>query len=269
MKLYLSSTLCWAYPVQDVIRIAEVLDFDGVEVWAEQVWYHESSPETILKAADESNIELSLHAASWDVNICAFNEHIHTQGLMEIEKSLRLAKRIGAVNVTVHPGRHSLHNQWPEKHYALLLKNLSYLATKAEKLGLVLSIEQMEPIRKEMITNPESMNKLLDCLPDSVMTTFDIAHVPLEEKPESYYHRMNRINKIHLSDATGTNFHVALGTGELELEKIMAELNKTDLPVVIEGFENHRFLSLLQQNIFFLQKFNLLRRKELEYLSYE
>ncbi|WP_186580134.1 sugar phosphate isomerase/epimerase family protein [Aquibacillus kalidii] len=269
MRLYLSSSLCWAYPLPDVIKLAKLFHFDGVEVWAEHVWHYQTSVNSILHAKEEYNIELSLHAASWDLNISAINEGIRKQSIQEIENSMMLAKQLEATNVTIHPGRRTLANQWLDKHEQLLIENLQMLAYKAEQLNVTLSIEQMEAIKKEFITSPKPLNGLLEQLPDSIQTTFDIAHVPLSESPEAYFHQINRINKIHISDATHQIYHVPLGTGLVKLDPILRILRDTDLPVVVEGFESNRSLSMLQQNVNYLDHKNLRRRENVENLSYE
>ncbi|MDL4842676.1 sugar phosphate isomerase/epimerase family protein [Aquibacillus rhizosphaerae] len=267
MKLYLSSTLCWAYPVNDVIKIAKLFNFDGVEVWAEHVWKYQTSIESILDATQSNDIELSLHAASWDLNLCALNEGIQKQSINEIENSLILAQKLGATNVTIHPGKRTLHNYWLEEHEQVLKSNLAYLARKACDFGVILSIEQMKHIKKEFITRPDKINHLIKALPDTVMTTFNIAHVPLDEHPEIYYEQIKRINKVHLSDATQTQYHVPLGTGLIQLEPILTLLNNTNLPVVIEGFENDRLLTHLQSNLKYLHQNKLFRKRSVESLG--
>lgn len=259
MKVYLSSTLCWAYPVNDVFKIAKLFGFDGIEIWAEHVWWYHTNFDSILKAKEDNDMEVSLHASSWDVNISAINEGIQRQSVMEIEKSIYLAAQIGASNITIHPGKETLHNTWTDQHEKMLHNNLKYLAKKAEEQNVILSIEQMENVSKEFINTPTRINNLVDQLPNSISTTFDIAHVPLNEKPEDYYHAMNRINKIHLSDSTHSNYHVPLGSGNIQLDPIIAELTESNLPVVIEGFDHDKSLSRLQANVSYLETTNLLR----------
>ncbi|UFU00115.1 sugar phosphate isomerase/epimerase [Radiobacillus kanasensis] len=268
MRLFVSSSLCWAYPPDDVIKLANQFHFDGVEIWAEHVWHYHTSIDSILQAKEDYDIELSLHAASWDLNLSAINEGIRMQSIYEIEKSMILAKEIGATNVTIHPGRYTLTNEWIDKHKEIFIHNLQILAEKADQLEVTLSLELMEPLKKEFITEPASMNQILEHLPENVQTTFDVAHVPLSKKPLDYFHRMNRINKVHISDSTDQIYHVPLGTGSIDLHPILEELVYSDLPIVVEGFENDRSLAKLQQNLSYLNKKSLLRRKTIEDISH-
>lgn len=252
MKLYLASSLCWAYPVDDVIKIAKSFNFDGVEIWAEHVWHYQTAIDSILKVTEETDLELSLHAASWDLNLCSINEGIRKQSVNEIEKSIQLGHQLSAKNITIHPGKYSLQNEFQEKAQENLIKNIAYLENQAQKLGVTLSLEQMEPIKKEFITTPHATNRLLESLPESVKVTFDIAHVPLSSSPEEYYHELKRINKVHISDSTKTHYHVAIGSGDIQLETIVKELKDTNLPVVLEGFENNFSLKLIKENMHYL-----------------
>lgn len=61
----------WTYPVEAAILIARQYGFSGMEVWAEQVWLHRSHAKEIRDAAKRTNIKLTLHAASWDLNLCS------------------------------------------------------------------------------------------------------------------------------------------------------------------------------------------------------
>lgn len=250
--MYLSSTLCWSDEVDEVIRLANQLGFAGVEVWAEQVWQHGTDESVIVKASARYKQKLTLHAASWDLNLCALNKQVRQQSIHEIEQSIGLASRIGALNVTVHPGRQTL-SGLSDLHWKWLVESFSFLAERAEQLGVTLSIELMEHIPKEFITTPDTINHLLSELSPLVMTTFDIAHVPLNEDILDYFKRINRVSKIHCSDSVAGRYHVPLGKGNLPLHLIWPVLETADVPVVLEGFDLSPSHEILRADLDFLQ----------------
>ncbi|RYM00263.1 sugar phosphate isomerase/epimerase [Sporolactobacillus sp. THM7-7] len=252
MKLFLSSTLCWSDPVDKVIQIADRYGFAGVEIWAEQVWHHQTEPEEILRANDPIHLELTFHAASWDLNLCALNEGIRNQSVTEIEKSMRLASRIGAENVTIHPGRVTL-PAFRDWHHSIMVDRLTYLAGRAEELHVTISVEMMEHIKKELIVTPYMMNRLLNDLPETIRTTFDMAHVPLDQHVIDYFRHTERINKIHMSDAKLGQYHVPLGQGVLPIQKILSQLRTTRLPVILEGLDTDPAHPALLANCRYLQ----------------
>ncbi|UFT99706.1 sugar phosphate isomerase/epimerase [Radiobacillus kanasensis] len=255
MNLYLSSTLCWAYPINDVLRIAKQLEYSGVEVWAEQVWYHDTTIESIIQTNQICGIDISLHAANWDLNITSLNKGIQKQSIREIEKSIVLAQQIGANSVTIHPGKMTLESDWLDYHYQLLIENLQHLAQFSNQAGVELSLELMEPKEKEMIMSPEQINRLLEELPSNVSTTFDAAHVPITEDILDYFKRTNRINKVHVSDSNEYVNHLPLGTGSANIDPFLEELLSFRSPVVIEGFENNKSLYSLLTNTKYLKHF--------------
>lgn len=252
--LYVSSTLMWSYPVEAAILIARQYGFEGMEVWAEHVWMHQSSTKEIQDAARRCGMKLSLHAASWDLNLCSLNRGIRQQSIQEVKRSLALASEIGARSVTIHPGKVTLSDRNRSWHEPILIESLNELACEATKRDRVLSIKHIEPLPKEMIVTPDDLNRLRASLEYPTTATFDIAHVPLSCSPAQFYRELEGIDKIHMSDATATKLHIPLGTGDIDLPAIWPLIWEQDRPIVVEGFDDSRALSMLRQNLLYLQQ---------------
>lgn len=251
--LFVSSTLMWTYPVEAAILIARQYGFAGMEVWAEHVWFHQSNVKEIRDAAKRTNTRLTLHAASWDLNLCSLNHGIRKQSVKEVIRSLDLAKEIGANSVTIHPGRVTLSPKSRGWHEPILIESLNVLAREAQERGLVLSIEHIEPLPKEMVVTPDELNRLRAVLDYPTTATFDIAHVPLTSSLAQFYQELEGVDKIHVSDATATKLHVPLGTGSIDLDVIWPLLWESQKPIILEGWDDSRELSLLKQNLLYLE----------------
>lgn len=254
--LYVSSTLMWAYPVEAALLIARQYGFRGMEVWAEHVWFHQSDVREIREAAKRAGVKLTLHAASWDLNLCSLNQGIRQQSIREVIRSLDLAGELGASSVTIHPGRVTLsprHRRW---HEPVLIESLNILAKEAMKRGLALSIEHIEPLPKELVVTPMELNRLRAALDYPTTATFDIAHVPLTSSLSEFYRELDDIDKIHVSDATSSKLHLPLGTGSIDLDEIWPLLWEKERPIVVEGLDDSRELGLLKQNMLYLQQSN-------------
>ncbi|KGX86776.1 sugar phosphate isomerase/epimerase family protein [Pontibacillus litoralis] len=254
MNLYISSTLMWSYPVDEVIRLASGLGVAGVEVWAEHVWLHHTCTEKIIAAKEETGLDVTLHAASWDLNLCSLNEGTRIQSVTEIKKSMYLAKKIGANNVTFHPGRLTLKSEWIKWHLDQLQQSIIRLLQLGDELNITLSLELMEEKDKELLTTAEQMNAFLQHLPSSLKTTFDIAHVPFSRNILQQFKELERINKVHISDSTSKVYHVPLGKGELAITPILNELANETYPIVIEGYDDSTELNILKENMRFLRE---------------
>ncbi|WP_312114631.1 sugar phosphate isomerase/epimerase family protein [Brevibacillus reuszeri] len=251
--LYVSSTLMWAYPVEAAILIARQYGFSGMEVWAEHVWFHQSNAREIQQAAKRVGMKLTLHAASWDLNLCSLNHGIRQQSIAEVNRSIALAAEIGAKSVTIHPGRFTLTSKNRGMHESLLIESVNELAHEAQRQDCILSIEHIEPLPKEMIVTPQDLNRLRAALAYPTTATFDIAHVPLSCSLTQFYRELEGVDKIHVSDATAFKLHVPLGTGEIDLEAIWPLLFEKERPVVVEGFDDARDLGVLKKNLLYLQ----------------
>ncbi|WP_026074332.1 sugar phosphate isomerase/epimerase family protein [Brevibacillus massiliensis] len=250
---YVSSTLMWSYPVEEAILIAKQHGFQGVEIWAEHVWFHQSDAAKIKQVAARENMSLTLHAASWDLNLCSLNQGIREQSVAEITKSFILAAQLGARNVTIHPGRVTLSQSWKGWHMDILTQKLNTLAKEAGKLGLDLSIEHIEPIKKEFIVTPADMNELTARIAYPVSTTFDVAHVPLTYPLVDFYRELRWISKVHISDATVNQLHLPLGQGDVALQSILPVIMEKETIIVVEGIDFSKETEDLKQSAKYLQ----------------
>ncbi|WAA12768.1 sugar phosphate isomerase/epimerase family protein [Fervidibacillus halotolerans] len=254
INLRFASTLAWAFPIDQVIRMASECHFVGVEVWAEHVWKYETNTKTIREVKEETNMLLTMHAASWDLNISALNNGIRKQSVQEIIRSIELASQIGADNITFHPGKLTISNSERSIHEALLFESLEELARKAKQEGVTLSLEMMEREKKEFIHHPKALKKVIDPFYPQIQSTFDVAHIPLHENIFSIWKGMPTVNKIHISDATDEKLHLPLGDGDIHFETLMKFLSFESIPVIIEGFDDSNDLNVLKKNIQFIQR---------------
>lgn len=258
MKVYASSTLFWGCEFEDICRTVAELQLEGIELWAEQVWYQKWAVNEMDRLIKQYDLKTTLHAASWDLNLCSLNQGIYVQSIKEIERSFALAASLRAYNVTVHPGRRTLTQEWIAWHRHRMEAALTIIEELAQLYDIVVSLELMEPADREFVFLPQVMNEIVEPFSESIMTTFDAAHTPLQSSPLLYYKELDRVNKIHLSDAAPNRYHLQLGKGELAIEPLLKELESRDLPVVLEGYDpaaNHR---LIHGHVAYLKSFNIL-----------
>lgn len=237
MNLYASTTLLWSKPVPEALQTIAEFGLNGAEIWSDQIDFHGTSIKEIQRRQKELPLSYTFHAPSWDINQISLNRGVRERSFGEIERSFEQAARLNTKNVTVHPGRLSLPNHWCAWHQEQQLIASRKLIGFANNYGVTLSLELMEQKPKELIDSPEKMITLLAAIGPSVKTTFDVAHIPLHKDVIEAYQATNRIGTIHLSDATKTTYHVALGDGEIDLDPIIELLIRTPLPIVLEGMD--------------------------------
>ncbi|WP_062051346.1 sugar phosphate isomerase/epimerase [Bacillus sp. JCM 19034] len=255
MKLYASSTLLWGKCIHDIGAMVSHESLDGIELWAEQIWHSKMNVRDIKRVLKKYNLEVSFHAASWDLNICSLNEGIRKQSIDEVIRSFALAASIGATNVTVHPGKRTLSKDWTLWHIRMLEESLDVLEEAAATYGITLSLELMENEKKEFVTSAQQMTPFIFNRSEHVQTTFDAAHIALNKNIVEEFQQMIRVNKIHLSDSTASIYHVALGEGDLDLEPFLTLIKGVELPVVLEGYDTSEDCTLLKKHVQYMEAF--------------
>ena len=260
LKWYGASTLLWGSSFTRICERIRDANLQGVELWAEQFWHQAFVVSDVLEKSRNNNLDISLHAASWDLNISSLNEGIREQSIREIERSIELAYALNVESITIHPGRLTLNEEWKTWHMDCLQQSLDRLEKIAQRAGITLSIELMEFAKKEFVTSPNLLNELVDHRSKYVTTTFDVAHIPLTQSPMELLQQLNRVDKVHISDSTAKKFHVPLGEGAIDIMNVMPLIERLDVPLVIEGFDCLKEGNMLKKNVHFLQKNNLLRK---------
>ena len=260
LKWYGASTLFWGSSFGDICKRIKDVDLQGVELWAEQFWQESFVVADVLEKSRVHNLDISLHAASWDLNISSLNQGIREQSILEIERSIELAYALHVENITIHPGRLTLNEEWMPWHMDCLQQSMDTLESIAQRAGITLSIELMEHVKKEFVTSPDLLNALVDHRSKYVTTTFDVAHIPLSQSPVELLQKLHRVDKIHISNSTVEKYHVPLGEGEIDIMSVMPLIERLDVPVVIEGFDYLGKGNMLEKNVRFLHKNNLLRK---------
>src|SRR5690606_3297583 len=138
----------------------------------------------------------------------------------EIMNALYISKALNCPSVTIHPGRKMIASHPSIFYEQAMDKSLKTLYKASKKIGVSISLELLEELPKELYFEPEALNRLLEKYP-SFKTTYDIAHIGLQDYIEEILCQLHNIDKIHISDATEQKFHVALGTGQLRLPKTL------------------------------------------------
>lgn len=237
MKFGIASRLLWSYPLHEVITIAESLHYDGVEVWAEH-YLRDKGKKTRLKVS-QSSLIVTVHAFSFDINITSMNRRIRRESLRQMFDSINYAQEIGAQCMVVHPGKVSSSKDPPEKYWKMQVDALLEIAVKAKEVGVDVNMEIMEPRKKELVTNSDMANDILDAIPmENFGITLDFSHAQLTGRPIDFIQKLKKISHIHLSDTKGNRPHCLLGEGDLDVIGILKALRKRyDGLIIIEGWD--------------------------------
>jgi len=198
--------------------------------------------EAIRKISRDEDIEISVHAAFYDLNIAAFSKGIREESVRYINKSIDLCHEIGGEVVTVHPGTFTyeiepgtspetdplMKIQWD--HNIECLKRIN---AYAESKGITLCLENLG--WNEVAQSFEDMLKIRDEVGDTLQFTLDIGHARINSQggvEEGFRVLGDNIHHIHLSDNYGKeDDHFPIGEGDTDFS-IFFHLIK-DFPYII------------------------------------
>lgn len=252
-KVFVSSTLFWGTPLPETLRLVRQNGLAGLELWAQQFFLENFQEAEYLRYVEKYGLESTVHACSWDLNLASANAGIREASVQQVIRSLELASRIGAREVTVHPG-HMTMVCWREESVQLLQQSLRRIAAAARSLQMPVSLEIMEKIKKEFVTDPASMEEVTGPLSSFFFYTLDLAHCDSTEEMETFHRTLPRISKLHISNRVGPQYHTPLPDGDYDFRALLPRLKAWDLPMVVEGYDSTAAHEVFTKNIHFLQE---------------
>ena len=251
--LYFSSTLMWNSRLEEIFAMAYENGFAGVEFWAQHFACRGYSAEEYVKLGALYPLKTIVHNFSWDLNLASLNDGIREASIRETKKAVELLDSLGGYELTVHPGHKSFEMK-PDIYYERIKGSLEDIYEYARERSIDVSLEIMEKNGKEFIVSGEAMETLTRDWPERFYYTLDVAHCDSEEILWDTLERLNRISKVHISNRKGTRLHTPLREGDYAFHRLLPELEKYRLPMVIEGFDGSSEFQILKDNINYLRE---------------
>lgn len=263
-RLGVASSMMWNANPEDMFQVIYDNGLTEMELWAQHLDYRRFSCREFADLAVRYPVNICLHSYSWDLNPASINEGIRKTSVEEIKKAIRKAYHLGAGEVTVHPGRMTIPM---DRHiYEQNMRNsLEEIVDCSLHYGVTVSLEIMEKIPKEIYTGVEEMEELAKDLPCSF--TLDIAHCDSTEEAEHILRSTDRISKLHISNRKGGIYHTTLDDGDFDFSLLFPKLEKTELPMIIEGFDMDNSFPVLSRNLNFLRECGGLNDEKINHTS--
>ena len=236
------------------------LGYASAEIWMEHVRTAAQRPAAIARRARALDLGLTIHAASYDLNILSINPGIRRESLRQVRAALRLAAAVGARTVTVHPGKLSTERADRESAWQRLEQTAAQLDDWAAETGVWVGLENMEKGSREIFCLPRDAARLFARPRRRLGLTLDLAHTRTCGDPFQYLSeiRPEWIGHIHLSDSSDAATHLPLGCGVLPIAAMLAALSGSYSGVVsLEGYRPGEGERLLAANMAYLQRHGL------------
>ena len=211
-----SSMFFHEYRCEEIFSHVSASGLNGIEVWIEtpDFWLRDCPVDEII-ACKKNHPEIpsiTVHAPILDLNPCSINPKVAAVSLEYIVRSIGLAELMGAGVLTVHPGRRTAKRPPSDADFARFDRYITVLREAAEKSGIPVSMENMEPVVNSLLCTPERMRDLLDAEP-WLHFTLDVSHAMSGSADDlSNYIEIcgDRLANVHLSRVDGRRLHLPL-----------------------------------------------------------
>jgi len=231
-KIALTSYAMEELPYIEALMFAAENGFDAFEV---NLFYPSvdldnwkwNEIEAINKFSRDEEIEISVHAAFYELNIAAFLKSIREESVRYIIKSIDFCCELGSEVITVHPGKYTygvepgaspetdplMKIQWDHN-----IESLKRINAYAESKGITICLENVG--WNYLDQSFEDLLKIRDEVGHSLQFTLDIGHARIYSEAgieEGFRVLGDNIRHIHLSDNYGMeDDHLPIGEGNID-----------------------------------------------------
>lgn len=251
-QILISSTLLWNSSLEDMFRRIYEQNLGGIEMWAQHFYCNHYDRKEYRKLSATYPLQHVVHSCSWDLNLCSMNEGIRRASIQEVVGSMKLAKDIGATEVTVHPG-HMTMACWCDESIKHMQESLKIIADASYKMAMPVSLELMEKKHKEFVTDIQTMQEITGDLFDFFSYTLDIAHCDSTAEVLYILQHLRHISKLHISNRKGSQYHTLLTDGDYDFTALLPELYASELPMVVEGYDPNGGVDAFYEDVQFLK----------------
>lgn len=189
----------------------------------------------ILTVSDEVISELNgtlekfkVHPATLNIFPGYLNSNNTKEVKKIVEKSIFIAKKIGAGSITIPSGAPTDEENWIET-VKQIKPHLLNMANFAHECDIELSVEA--PHKGTLVENIDQAQRFFDLVSDErVRCTFDTSHVTVGKRASLVEGLkrigLDRINHIHLRDSLKEEIRVTPGKGQADFVPFMNELKR-------------------------------------------
>ncbi|MBB6482480.1 sugar phosphate isomerase/epimerase family protein [Spirochaeta isovalerica] len=208
----------------DNVRLCNELNLDLLEI-------NMNLPQFQLKEMEDlkiGSLEYSIHLPE-DLNIWAFNENVLDAHIKTVIDTIRFCKlkKIKKINMHMNPG---IYFTLPQKKVFLFEKYYDTYIQNTINFGKIVECELSGTEIEVFVENTgiyhlwfirKAVEELLKI--NCFKLTWDVGHEFSSGTNDSEFLAANKkyINHLHLHDAIGSNNHLPLGTGQINIDRIM------------------------------------------------
>ena len=242
LKNYGMPTLIETITLEECAKLCAELGLDFIELNMNLPQYqlHEIDVDYFRSISDKYGIYYTIHLDE-NLNICDFNPYVAKAYIKTVADTIELAKQLDIKILNMHmvkgvyftlPDRKVLLFSEYKEHYFNSIVNFRNMCENAiGDTEIKICIENCDGYE-------DFQKKAIELLLESKVfaLTFDVGHnhgIGGTDEEFIMKHK-NRLNHIHLHDVQGRKNHLALGTGEMDIDEYINLANEQNFRVVLE-----------------------------------
>lgn len=171
----------------------------------------------IRKMMDERGLKMSVFTAEqiclYPINVASSNPYVRRNSMDIVKRYLEDTKEFGANYYFAQMG-YSLFDENIEAAYGRSVEALCEMAEYAEKIGVKMVMEQLQPYECNLCFNKQTLKRLIDAVNSPYLTACVdcVAAAAAGETPSDYYDTFGTIHHVHIADGEPTG-HMCPGDG--------------------------------------------------------
>lgn len=247
-------------PILEELQSIADLGFDYFELTMDPPQAHYSQVihqrDALLRELERLEMGLVCHLPTF-LSTADLTPALREASVQELLLSMEAAATLRPMKVVLHPSYVTgLGGLVPDRVGAYALESLTAAVEAADRLGLVLCLENMFP-RTNSLVKPEDFAEILERFP-TLKLTLDTGHANIGSRGGARFQRFierfpQRIGHVHASDNLGRDDnHLPIGAGNIDFQKIVKSLKaiQYDDTITLEIFSRDRdYLRISKQKL--------------------
>ena len=262
MKLtnYGMPTLIETSTLEECAKLCAELGLDFIELNMNMPQYQldKIDMDYFKRVTDKYSIYYTIHLDE-NLNVSDFNPYVAEAYTKTVDDTIEIAKQLGVRVVNMHmakgvyftlPDRKVyLFSEYKEQYLKSIIAFRNMCENAIGDADIKICIENCDGYED---FQKEAIELLLESIVFAL--TFDVGHNHgIGDTDEEFVMKhKNRLHHIHLHDAKSRKNHLALGTGEMDIEKYISLANEYNCRVVLET----KTVDGLKQSVAWLNKNN-------------
>ena len=215
MMIGVSSKLMQGFPLEEILRLASVTGFEGVEIWMHQAEESGMSAAALKKLAADLGLILQVHLDTRDVNLTSSNKAIREASIAQALSAIDFSADLGSRIITAHPGRITGGKELitRERLWELQIEAFTALSCRADQRNVLVCVENMENEKGEFVLFESDVRRITQSVGSAGLgVTLDVAHLASHgDTTQEVAAWTLPVNNVHISQA-GAKMHLPIFT---------------------------------------------------------